>query len=41
MSSEHEESLHDRQENELEVLRAIYMDDVKDLRENDAWKVLT
>ena len=33
-----EESLTERQENELQALKAIYFD-VKDLRENDTWEV--
>ena len=33
------ESLTERQEHEIQFLEAIYMDDVKDLRKNDAWKV--
>ena len=33
------ESLTDMQEDELQALKAIYEDAVKDLRENDAWKV--
>ena len=34
-----ESSLKERQEDELQVLRAVYMDDVKDIRLQDAWKV--
>ena len=34
-----EESLTERQENELQALKAIYFD-VKDLRENDTWEVI-
>ena len=33
------ESLTERQEHEIQFLEAIYMDDVKDLRKNDPWKV--
>lgn len=33
------EPLTERQENEVELLKAIYCDDIQDLRENDAWKV--
>lgn len=35
-----EESLTERQENELQALKAIYFD-VKDLRESDPWEVVT
>lgn len=38
-TAEDAESLSERQENELEVLKAIYVDDVSDLRDGDAWKV--
>ncbi len=34
-----EESLSERQENELQLLEAVYIGDVIDLRNNDAWKV--
>ena len=40
-SAEDSESLAERQENELQVLQAIYVDDVEDRRENDAWKVIS
>ena len=33
------ETLAERQENELQVLQAIFCDDVTDLRTKDAWKV--
>ena len=35
------ESLTERQDNEVELLKAVYSEDLKDLRENDAWKVCT
>lgn len=34
-------SLQERQEDELKVIEAIYMQDVEDLRSADAWKVET
>ena len=37
--SENEDSLEERQENEVEVLKAIYDTDFEDLRANDVWKV--
>ena len=33
------ESYKERQEDELQVLQSIFMTDLKDMRENDAWKV--
>ena len=39
MESNEEESLGERQENEVEVLKAIYDYDFEDLREKDVWKV--
>jgi len=33
------ESYKDRQNDELQVLQSIFMDDFKDLRIKDAWKV--
>ena len=33
------DSLKERQENELQLLEAIYVNDVTDLRNQDAWKV--
>lgn len=34
-------TLFERQNDELEVLKAIYIDDVVDLRNEDVWKVLS
>ena len=39
MADSETESLTERQENELQILKAIYIDDVQDIREKDAWKV--
>ena len=36
----YQESLSERQEYELQILEAIYIDEVTDLRKKDAWKVL-
>ena len=33
------ESLEERQENEVEALKAIYDQDFQDLRQNDVWKI--
>lgn len=33
------ESFRERQEDELQVLKSVYMEDVVDLRERDSWKV--
>ena len=35
------DALRERQEDELQVLQAVFMDDYVDLRKNDAWKVMT
>ncbi|XP_078593658.1 eIF-2-alpha kinase GCN2-like isoform X1 [Branchiostoma floridae x Branchiostoma japonicum] len=34
-----EETYEERQENEVELLSAVYVDDFKDLRDQDAWKI--
>ncbi|KAL3173642.1 hypothetical protein MRX96_041463 [Rhipicephalus microplus] len=34
-----EEDLKERQENEMKVLQSMFLDDVKDLRKNDKWKM--
>ena len=34
------DALRERQEDELQVLQAVFMDDYVDLRKNDAWKVM-
>ena len=40
MATADEESVQERQENELQLLQAVYLDDVVDLRQSDAWKVI-
>jgi hypothetical protein len=39
MEASSEGSTEERQESELQMLQAIYMEDVSDLRNQDAWKV--
>ena len=39
MASSEEDSLEERQENEVEVLRSIYDRDFEDIRNKDVWKV--
>ena len=40
MANACEETVEERQENELQLLEAVYNDDVVDLRHRDAWKVV-
>ncbi|KAG1682245.1 eIF-2-alpha kinase GCN2 [Nymphon striatum] len=39
MNDKDKESLETRQENEIEFLKAVYLEDFEDVRENDVWKV--